>query len=347
MKMLLNEYKAEFHTRVLDLLWRQWVSLGVTGYGKAWTQSIIDPDALLLVSCTVARHDPRLFDAMMDWMGLNGSWMNVNRINRMLMGVPYAGGAVFAAVAASIRDSGNTLKWSRSASVREEKQKTGEPLFYLADGSPLPVAGEPDPVFKRHGFLRDRYCAREVASAFRPELPANLLMRLRAFLGVNARCEILAYLLLNGRGSPRAVARASGYYPATVNKALSEMGASGYLVSRVEGRHRFYFMNTEALGAAILEGTALGWVNWIPLLGAFEQIWMFLHEPGRERQSPLAQASDLRRLLNASIMKKFSDSGLAEPMGDHTRYAGESLIPFFISQTRQILDRCFSPRSAG
>lgn len=338
MKMLLKEFKDEFRVQLLDLFWRQWISLGVSGHGQAWTRSVIDPDALLLASCTIGRHEPRLFDAMLDWMGINGAFVNVNRINRMLKEGHYAGGDVLAAVASSIRATENALKWSRIASPRQAKRQADEPLFFMPDGSPLPLVGEPDPVFLQHGFLRDRYSERGVASSFSPEYAVNLLLRLRALLGVNARCEILAYLLLNGRGSPRAIARACGYYPATVTKALSEMGASGYLTSRVDGRHRYYSLNAESWGPVILEGATLSWINWIPLLSAFEQTWLFLHAPGRDAQTPLAQASDLRRLLNASLMKKLADSGLTVELGDHTRHVGESLLPFFINLMRQTLD---------
>ena len=343
MKTLLKEFRGEFRERVLDLLWRQWISLGVSGHGQAWTQGVIDPDALLLASCTIARHDPRLFDAMLDWLAVNGGFVNVNRIHRMLKDESNAGGAVFASVASAIRATDNALKWSRSAAVQGDSRKTDEALFYMPDGSPLPIVGEPDPVFQRHGLLRDRYIPRDTASAFSPELPVNLLLRLRAFLGVNARCEILTYLLLNGSGSPRAIARACGYYPATVSKALSEMGASGYLSSRIDGRHRYYTLNSGAWGEAILEGSTTSWINWIPLFSALEQIWLFLYAPGRDAQAPLAQASDLRRLLNASVMEQIAESRLAIHPGDHTRHPGDALLPFFINQVTEMLD-CLAPR---
>ena len=62
MKRLLTDFRAEFRSRILDLLWVQWATLGVTGQGRPWEHSVLDPEALLLVSCTIARHEPRLFD---------------------------------------------------------------------------------------------------------------------------------------------------------------------------------------------------------------------------------------------------------------------------------------------
>ena len=93
-----------------------------------------------------------------------------------------------------------------------------------------------DPAFEASGFLRDVYEPREVALPFKPDIPQKLILRLRALLGVNARCELLAFLILNDKGSPRAVARDCYYFPATVSKALAEMSGSGYIHSRVQGR---------------------------------------------------------------------------------------------------------------
>jgi len=109
------------------------------------------------------------------------------------------GVAVCAAAAATVSTAERRAKWSRSARPATTPATYQEPLFLMDDGSPLPVMRESDPIFRAHGFLRDPYRPREVAQPFRVELASNLLLRLRAFLGVNARCETLAYLLLHGR----------------------------------------------------------------------------------------------------------------------------------------------------
>ena len=67
--MLLNAFNEDLHKRMLDLIWRQWTALGVHGYGASWEGSPVDPDSLLLFSCTAARQGASLFDAMTEWMG--------------------------------------------------------------------------------------------------------------------------------------------------------------------------------------------------------------------------------------------------------------------------------------
>jgi DNA-binding transcriptional ArsR family regulator len=212
------------------------------------------------------------------------------------------------------------------------------PLFFLKDGSPLPVVRGKDPTFAGHGLLRDRFAPRGVAQAVRTEPAASLILRLRALLGVNARCEILAFLLLNGRGSPRAVARDCCYFPATVSKALSEMNASGYVVSRVEGRHRYYKLVPDTWRELLVGDARLSWVVWARLFSALEQLWILLWQADFMERSPLSQASALRRILRESVVERLDRSGLAFTFGDEAAHTGEALIPFFVRRTVALLD---------
>ncbi len=335
----LTDYRAEFQERLLNLLWRQWTALGVAGQGAAWRETPLDPEALLLVSCTVARRDPRLFDAMLDWLGTNGRYVNIGRLRRMLRTRAFAGATVYGAIAATVAAADPEPKWARSVEAAMSARPAGEePLFQLADGRPLPVVREADPVFRAHGLLRDRYAPRGSAGAFPTDAPATLLLRLRALFGVSARCEILAHLLLNDWGAPRAVARAWGYYPATIIRTMSEMSESGHVLSRLEGRQRRYALASEAWGELLLGPSRPAWIVWPALFSALERVWAFLWDPERAGQSGLAQASALRRVLKADIAGSLADSGLPLVFGYEGAPAGEALIPFFIAQTGRLLD---------
>ncbi len=338
MQASLIDFREEFRGRLLDLLWRQWNTLGVSGHGTSWEGAAIDPDALLLVSCTVARHDARLFDAILEWMAINGRCINVQRVNRMFAQGLFVGQPVFRAVAAMAKTTVHASKWERSAQAADKSGVAPVPLFYLKDGGPLPVVRGKDPLFAKYGLLRDRFEPRGTAQPTRTEPVPNLIMRLRAFLGVNARCEILAFLLLNERGSPRAVARDCYYFPATVSKALAEMSASGYVVSRVEGRHRYYKLVPETWRDLLVGDARLSWVVWARLLSALEQIWVLLWQDDFQGKSPLAQASTLRRVLAQSVIERLDQSGLAFTFGDASVHLGEALIPFFIARTNALLD---------
>ena len=110
MKTLLAGFRTTFREQALDLLWRQWVAMGVAGHGAAWQGAPIDPEALLLCTCTVARYDARMFDAMLEWMAVNGRHINVQRLTRMLGNEAFGGERLFRAVAAVTRDSVSSAK---------------------------------------------------------------------------------------------------------------------------------------------------------------------------------------------------------------------------------------------
>lgn len=335
MKMSLTEYREDFRDRVLDLLWRQWTALGVAGYGEQWHGSPIDPEALLLLTCTAGRYDARLFDGMVEWMGHNGQYINVQRLKRIISAEGFAGEQVLRAVAATASNSVSAAKWATTKAVQGSNKPV--PLFFLKDGQPMPTVNEKDPVFKKHGLLRDKYEARGVVQTFRPELAANLVLRLRAFLGVNARCEIITYLLLNEEGSPSSLARDAYYFPLTISKAMAEMRDSGYLTSRVNGRRRDHRLVPdtwrELLGASHLQ-----WIVWPRLFSAIERFWLFLWDTGLHDKEPLAQASSMRRVLLKSVVDRAETCRLNFSFGDLSAHPGKELIPFALERMTTLLD---------
>ena len=337
MERLLTDFRAVFRDRALDLLWCQWTSLGVAGHGAHWDGVPVDPEALLLASCTMARYDARLFDAMLEWMGVNARYINVQRLRRMLNNESFAGGRVLRAVAAMTKNSVSAAKWGR---IAEAPDARGEPvpLFRLRDGRRMPVVGEADSCFLEYGFLRDRYEPRQVAGLFRPELIANLLLRLRALFGVSARSEIMAFLSINGRGAPRSMSRSIYYTPATVTKALNEMRDSGYVISRMEGRRSYHRLFPDTWRTLLLGKFRPAWIVWPRLLSALEDIWIFLHDKGLDRKSPLAQASALRRVLLKSVVSKFDTSVPDFAFGDVTGHPGKALLPFFTARITSVFD---------
>lgn len=337
MKASLTGYRAEFRDRVLDLLWRQWNMLGVAGHGAPWCGPPIDPEALLLLTCTAGRFDARLFDAMVEWVGLNGRYINVQRLKRMITTEAFVGERVVRAIAATASNSVTSAKWAMTKAAKGGENP--EPLFFLKDGRRLPISRAHDPVFAEHGLLRDRYEPRGVVGRFRPEPVENLILRLRALLGVNARCEIMAYLLLNEKGSPGALARDTCYFPLTMAKAMAEMRDSGFLLSRVNGRRRDHRLVPGTWRQMLLGDRRIPWIVWPRLFRAVEVLWEFLWDGGLGDKEPLAQASSLRRVLLESVVDKTETCGLDFAWGDLSAHPGDALIPFTIDRTTALLNR--------
>ena len=313
---------------------------GNCGAGSTLDGFVIDPEALFLFSCTVSRYDARLFDAIQEWLGVNGNLINVQRLKRILKEEHFAGEPVLAAIAAATTDSVNQAKWSRIAGgVQYPKDETDpQPLFYLESGKPMPVVRDRDPQYAEYGFIRDQFEARGVAEPFRPERPANLLLRLRALLGVNARSEVFEYLLVNRVGSPRAIAADCYYSPATIIKTMAEMKLSGFVASRTQGRRKLYSLSPDTWRGLFIDPSSnLTWVVWPRVFSALEQIWVFLDAGELATKSPLEQSSSLRRLLTGGVISQL-ERGLPEFMfGDPTQHPAELLIPFFTARLGTVL----------
>jgi hypothetical protein len=335
MQNQLIDFRREFLSRILDLTWRQWTTAGIAGQGQSWTGSVIDPEALLLFSCSVGRYDARLFDAIQEWLGVNGNFVNVQRLKRILKEERFAGETVLAAITAATTDSVNQAKWSQIVKeLRSPKSETDtQHLFYLESGEPLPVVREHDPKFAEYGFIRDRFEARGVAEPFRPEQPGNLLLRLRALLGVNARSEVFEYLLVNTVGSPRAIAADCYFFPATISKTMVEMKLSGFLASRTQGRRKLYTLSPDTWRDLFFDPvTNLTWVVWPRLFSALEQIWVFLDSRDLSSRSPVEQASSLRRLLTKSVISQMERSLPGFTFGNLAQHPAEKLIPYFTTR---------------
>ena len=335
----LTDFRPELRSRLLDLVWRQWTCAGLEGRIEAWSGSVIDPEALLLFTCTIGRHDQRLFDGVLEWLDINGNFINVQRLKRIADKEQFAGYAVLRALAAATRTSTSQAKWSGLADAGPGSDVEPEPLFYRSSGVPLPIVREPDQVFSEYGLARDRFEERGIAGPFRPERTANLILKLRALLGVNARCEILGYLLLNHAGSPRAMASDCYFFPATVSKAMAEMGRSGFLVSRTEGRRKLYHLVPETWSRLLLADDARPeWINWPRVFRALERIWLLVNDPELAEKPGVEQASALRRLLTDGVIDQLERGRPGFAFGDIKSHPGEALTPFFIDRLGSLLE---------
>jgi len=225
---------------ILDILWRQWCAIGLKGHGGACSESVVDIEALVLATCSFGRYDARLFDGMIEWLETYGRYFNPQRARTLISRNCYGGADILAAVSSIVSNPETGLKWMKT-SIAAKKIEL-EPLFMQKGGAPLPVSC-PDVRFASAGFLRDAYHARSIIGPFDSTSLASLSIRLRAFIGVGARAEILLYLLQSREGSPREMARRLGFSPAAIGHALQEMSESGVLSRRENGRRLIYWLN--------------------------------------------------------------------------------------------------------
>ncbi len=181
-----------------DVCWRQWRSLAAAGLsiGTRPVASIIDPEALVLLSLSVRQHERRLDDQLLWWAGA-GSWlMSVQRTRTLLGDFP-----------PRVRAE---LSWFAALAVAG-----GDPRWKVFVDGGAKSGGRPGKGPRELQFLE----------------ASTLMLRLRAGLGVGAKADMLAFLIgAASRSGERAVAatveviaKAISYSVAATRRAANEM----------------------------------------------------------------------------------------------------------------------------
>jgi hypothetical protein len=342
MKTSPNKFKDAFLESQLDLLWRQWTTLGVAGHGEREIR-VIDPDALLLATCVFGRYEPRLFDEMLDWLEVNGWCINVQRVRSLLKRYPFGCERLIACIGAMLSKGAETAKWRR-LSLCAEPVKPGtdlEPLFYQLDGRPQPAFGQPEPRFARYGWHRGNLELRGMSQPPNPELAANLLFCLRALFGVNARADILAYLLTHPDGHPPEMASQTGYFPKTIQMSLGEMACSGKIHPVPKGREKHY--RVDAAEWTLLrpqDGAGPGWVAWPQFFAAMTGIRRLVQNPQLAKASPALQAAEWQKVMG-QVQPLLAQSDPSVILKDLNRLTGTA----YLQAVQQEVLRLFSPEA--
>jgi hypothetical protein len=294
----------------LELLWRQWCSLGVAGHAApASPRWLIDLEATLLATTSMGRYEPRLFDEALDWLAARGSLVNLQRLKNLQRAFGVGDERVLRAMAAWLASQATQPRWkilskpSADGAVAAER----EPLFLGITG---PAVTTPDPIFLAQGLERGVFKPRGMSRPPHPTQPANLLVSLRALIGVSVRAEIILYLA----GSPVAthaaeIARATGYAPRTIQAALQEMLLSGHLLSQEpsdshvakvrRGSHRRY--QVQPTDWAFLTGgqPLPQWTPWAALFAVVRSVITAIPSPGGQSRHPAVISSQLRDAIAA------------------------------------------------
>lgn len=179
----------------VDVAWTQWSAMGTTAASKRKAHSIIDPEALVLMTLFIADHEPRLLDLVHDWVSAHAGLLSTQRIRNLASAYPDVVQHRLADVARTAIERGKDARW---------KTLVGSP-------------GEPISLTPRTNKHR----------ATLPDLgnPALLLLRLRLAFGAGIKADALGFLLgKEGAGeSVRAAALATGYTQSALRRAADEM----------------------------------------------------------------------------------------------------------------------------
>ncbi|MDD2708546.1 MAG: hypothetical protein PHV34_11090 [Verrucomicrobiae bacterium] len=337
MNQSLKTFREGFQNLLLNFLWRQWSAMGVAGQASGEDVWIVDPEALLLLTCTLGRYDPRLFDEVLDWLQENGRFINIMRLKRILRTEKFAGERALAAIAAYLSKGAEALKWKLLTESVQSSSPPVEEFFISTDGKPLPSLGGTEPHFGRYGFRRGPPRLRGYSQRFRPTETANLALQLRALVGVNTRCEIVLYLLTHEAAHPSQIAHEAYYFERAIQAALVDMSQSGVVQLRSARREKYYWL-LQKRWAALLNRpeTFPQWITWPPLFSALERIWLKLNDPKLATLDPLLQSSELRQLM-IQVRPALERARFDKKLSDDRQYLGETYLPVFMSDVMNLL----------
>ena len=310
METLLPDFRNRCENAVLDLLWRQWCSLGVAGHAAPAEQGrLIDLEALVLATTSLGRLDPRLFDEALDWLAAFGPLINLQRLANLHRSHPLGEARVLRAVAGWLVKMAVQPRW-KAVTKGEPENEAAPKLEPLFPGAGALVLEHRDPFFAARGLERGVFRPRRMSRMPQPQMPPNLMASLRALIGVSARVEIILYLA----GSPTAagaaeIARATGYAPRTLQAVLQEMLLSGHLLSHEPPNRpkqatprrphsRYHLQPTD--WAFLTSGRPLPrWTPWASIFTVARSVLLAIPAPGATPVHPAVVSSRLRETLVA------------------------------------------------
>ena len=280
----------ELRESVLDVAWRQWHVLGAGVTASRPAASIVDPEALVLLSLSCLQDEPRLGDLLHGWASKHASLSSAQRMRNLAPRFPAAARAALVNFGRIALAEHKDLRWR-----------------FLAD-----AAARGDRAWPR----------RERTRLATPRLkePAALWLRLRLAIGVGVKADVLTLLLGCERDwmSVREIATATGYTPAAVRRALDDMVSAAFAQSAGESPERY---RVEPNGWPIVLQLPRGIPRWCNWAGRFSLIAEFIAWEAAVRTrdvSPYAFAAYGRELLErhrpalGNFQRHFPPSAVAE-----------------------------------
>ena len=335
METSLTNFRSQLREALSSFLWRQWSALGVSGHASStpdpWS---IDPEALLLFSTVVARHDARLFDEILDWLQLNAEALNLQRLSRLQKDHGLGEPTVLAAIASQLTKNKAHPKW-RPIATRTPAPQIGtepRPLF-----SHLPVLGCGDETWLTWGWRRPPVELRGLSQAPQPDRPATFVFKLRNLFGLQTRAEVIAWLLAHETGHPAEIARDTGYFRGSIQSVLNELAASGHVFSLRVGREKRFGIRHDEWRFLLTWSEGIEFPRWLPwdcVLALLQRVHLMLENPRFEGVSSAVQDIELNRAISPALgpltkagLWHYAPSGLV----------GEKSISAHINQLRGLL----------
>jgi hypothetical protein len=280
---------------VIDAAWIQWASLGSFVDSKRAARSIIDPEALLLVSLSLRHRERRLWDVLGSWASNGSKLFSIQRVKNLSKRFPeqaYDRLAEFANIALFV---GKDHRWRKMAST-----------------DPGPKVRNPE-LWRAHPSTWD---------------PTALIVRLRLGIGVGTPSDLLAFLLsLRGDwAGARTIAEATDYSIYSIRRAADNM-AAGQLIEKTREKPVQYRADADAwMDLLGIENDLPEWRYWQKIYSFSATLIQREESSEFEGKSPYMTSSGLRDLMeDYGDVLDSNNIRFADPQS----YPGDKYLPAF------------------
>jgi len=272
----LHTFRTELKGLMLNFIWRQWCQMGVSGTTRGHSTGAIDPEVLLAFTMDIGRHDARMFDAVLDWLVLNGQWINVQRLSTIVMRDNVGNAAVAGAIASWMGEHDKSAKWRGMSRRMEDARCTPAEALFPSRSERTPANADAcDPHFARYGLLRQPVASRHTSHSVSMKDASTLFFKSRALFGIGVRADVMLYLLLNDGGHARRIAGLLAYNPMRVQSLLTSLAEAGLATVHASGRVKHYRID-RTLWKSILAGSSTplpSWIDWRALARGLTSLW--------------------------------------------------------------------------
>jgi hypothetical protein len=252
---------------LLRLISQQWAALGVDVRSEdSPPEAIIDPEALLWGTLEIARYDPRLFDAVIEWLQLNHRWIAAGRFRRIdpCKSKSDIRWSILGSIAAYLESKKPAFAWQGLAKNCGKPLLEQLPLFLDLTGQPLPLGGNEDNVFARCGINRGAFVPRNRTSEPKLTIPANLLLKAKSFFGGETRAYIWTTLFVRTGVFSSFITEQTCYGKGSLAKVLNDFVHAGICSEERRQTAKWYRLINKQQWRSVLQLEFIPpWPNWV------------------------------------------------------------------------------------
>jgi hypothetical protein len=332
-------FKNNLREQMLNMVWQQWCRLGVAGSARADSLNIIDPEPLLAFTSEIGRYDARLFDEVLDWLTINGSWINTQRLATIMKKDQVGCQESIGAMAAWMTSHDTSMKWRGVAKrCKPSGPTTEELLFRAGSANRIKNIEQPEVTFLDYGLVREEVQTRGMTQPIRMTDPGNILFRSRALFGINIRADVFAYLLTVDSGHARGISQILGFNHSRVQSVLTSLADADFIKARSNGKAKSYRIDRDRWCPVMFsdQQPPPRWISWRALIRGLTIIWREMCSLDEERADEYIRSSKMRGAMRAA-RNDLQESGIKVDILNDKNYVAEAYLPIFEQNISSLL----------